>query len=160
MNIPKVDLSEKGGLPNGVRDFVQAVLFVAAGACVGTGHWIWFLALALAGSAIFAINAKNYYSNNYLNGYADGHNEGSRARGLISPEEEMLEGNYEVLASAPLGDGCLVAIRDLNSSGGEARVYRLKTAPPQFFRRERWKHPESSDPNAYIPGYASIQKPA
>lgn len=156
----KVSLSEKGGWPNTLRILVGGGLLVLSGVLFQRGDTI--LGFGAIGLAVFLLGmsvSHNLFDNNYLIGYDAGYQEGSRARGLISPEEEMREGNYEVLASAPLGDDWLVAVRDLNKTNSEERVYRLKAVPPQFFRRERWKNPNTSDLNAYIPGYAQIKRP-
>ncbi|MDO8467035.1 MAG: hypothetical protein Q7S83_02735 [bacterium] len=154
----KVSLSEKGGMPNGVRNFMQAVLFVAGGACAQAGYWWWFVTLMMAGTALFGVNVVHYFKDNYLRGYQDGHEEGLLARGLPAPEANMIEGAYRVLASTQLGDSWMVLLEDAHLEGREPRLYKMKVLPPSTFRKERWADPNNADPGAFVPGYAQMKE--
>lgn len=154
-----IDLSEKGGMPNGVRNLIQTVLFVSAGACAQAGHWIWFFALMLVGIALFAVNVVHYFKDNYGHGFQDGKAEGLRVLGYPAPEEELLEGAYEILAQAKFGDGWVVTLNDVNMEGREPRMYMLKNLPPPAFWKERWAKPGDSDPDAFVYGYRPMHNP-
>ncbi|MDP1719150.1 MAG: hypothetical protein Q8L24_01855 [bacterium] len=158
--LQKLNLSEKGGLPNTVRNLLQAGLYIGGGALLVAGHIGWGVFSIILGAALFGVNAAhNFLDNNYLIGYSVGHSEGSRARGLIAPEKDLLEGSYRVLASIPLEEGWVVVVEDINLLGREPRAYKMKEVPYEFFRKERWANPESSDSDAFIYGYCPIQRP-
>lgn len=153
-----VILSEKGGVPNGVRNLLQAVLFISGGACANAGYWWWALLLTIAAVALFGLNVVHYFSDNYDRGFKDGVRDGSRARGLVLQEEDLLEGAYRVLAKAPCGGGWLVLLADANLDGREPRVYQISQDLPPIFRKERWRDQNNPNPDAVTYGYMPLAR--
>lgn len=157
MKILKVDTSEKGGIPNTVRNLLQGGLFVVGGVLIQAGYVWWGLLLIILGAALFGLNAAhNLFENNYLIGYDAGHKEGLRSRGLPAPEEELLEGAYRVLVSTKVGDTWVVVLEDANMEGREPRIYAMKELPPAVFRKERWEDPNDPNSDKFIYGYLPL----